>query len=287
MPPWSPTAWPALAEQVTATVPGTDVLGAIQGAVDELRSGQLLATAPPTLAVVSNGLANTGALDLRQAFSGDASPKEVVHMLRATHDLPDLRGIHVDFYQLAQTTSEPFQQRRNRDWLESVWGAICADARAVRCEMDHEPAQRTGPRRTTPQDFRFWAPKPPEPDCLQAPTRCDLPSVLLFDPGSHQLRAGADGILRPIADRLRRTSERALVKGHTASWGSPAYRLDLSRRRASAVVERLVKLGVQHQQLRSTGVGSRERVANDLGPGGRLVEPQASCNRRVELVFQR
>ena len=277
----------ALAGCAKTTVPGSDVLGAIQAAARDLRAGRQPGTAPPELAVVSNGLANTGALDLRQEFSGEAAPKDLVRRLAASGNLPDLRGVQVHFYHLGLTTSPLFRQQSNVAWLTSVWREIC-DAAGATCRIEDDFGDKVPWHVQPPADFAFKAPPPlPKDPCKGRPIRCDVPSPLLFDPGQDTLRAGADRVLRPVADRLRRTAERAVVKGHTASWGSRTYRQDLSERRARAVVRRLVELGVPRARLTAIGVGSREQIARDLDAAGRLVEPLASRNRRVELIFKR
>jgi outer membrane protein OmpA-like peptidoglycan-associated protein len=276
-----------LAQQVRATVPGSDVLGPIQAAADDARTSRQPGVAPPVIAIVSNGLANRGPLDLRQEFSGDAAPAEVARALEGRRELPDLRGVEVRFYHLAQTTSKPFQQRRNGLWLVQVWTGICRAARGAACLSVAEagdPVDRGGP---PPADDEFPAPPPPIVRCGPAEASCALPAPLLFDPGSARLRHDADNLLRPIAGRLRAGGEQAIVTGHTASWGSQAYREQLSRRRAAAVVRRLVELGVQATRLMSLGVGSSQRVADDLDAANRLVEPQASRNRRVVVTFGR
>ena len=67
------------------------------------------------------------------------------------------------------------------------------------------------------------------------------------------------------------------VMGHTDSTGSDAYNLDLSRRRAEAVVNHLVSRGVSRARLASVGYGEQYPRADNATEQGRAL------NRRVEI----
>ena len=69
--------------------------------------------------------------------------------------------------------------------------------------------------------------------------------------------------------------------GHTDSRGDDAYNLDLSLRRARAVVDYLKARGIDAQRLRYRGAGSREPIAGNGTDAGRRL------NRRVELAVVR
>jgi len=71
------------------------------------------------------------------------------------------------------------------------------------------------------------------------------------------------------------------VVGHTDNTGTYEYNLDLSRRRAAAVVEALTRgHGVAAARLKAVGVGPVAPVASNATEEGR------AKNRRVELVAQ-
>ena len=70
-----------------------------------------------------------------------------------------------------------------------------------------------------------------------------------------------------------------LVVGHTVSVGGFDYSVDLSRRRAQAVVAALVsQYGIAAARLKATGVGMSAPAASIDGEEGR------ARNRHVELV---
>jgi len=70
------------------------------------------------------------------------------------------------------------------------------------------------------------------------------------------------------------------VIGHTDSQGLEAHNLDLSSRRAGAVIRSLVQAGITVDRLKSRGAGSSQPVATNDNEDGR------AKNRRVELVKQ-
>ena len=76
-----------------------------------------------------------------------------------------------------------------------------------------------------------------------------------------------------------RPSLKLQVVGHTDSQGGYEHNMDLSRRRAEAVLTSLVsRYGVDSGRLMAAGVGPLSPVASNDTPEGR------TKNRRVELV---
>ena len=68
------------------------------------------------------------------------------------------------------------------------------------------------------------------------------------------------------------------VEGHTDSVGSDAYNEELSKRRAKAVFDYLVRQGIDSSRLTPAGYGeSRPAATNDTKEG-------RAQNRRVDLV---
>lgn len=71
------------------------------------------------------------------------------------------------------------------------------------------------------------------------------------------------------------------VDGHTDDTGNAAHNLQLSGRRAAAVVAALVAAGIDPARLQSQGFGATRPVADNTTDAGR------AQNRRVELVRQK
>nr|WP_238351066.1 OmpA family protein [Kribbella shirazensis] len=73
------------------------------------------------------------------------------------------------------------------------------------------------------------------------------------------------------------TTARVEVAGHTDNLGSPATSLPLSERRAAAVKDQLVRLGVAPDRIIANGYGESFPIASNDTGAGRI------ANRRVEL----
>lgn len=70
------------------------------------------------------------------------------------------------------------------------------------------------------------------------------------------------------------------IEGHTDDQGDDAYNLDLSNRRAKAVMRALLERGVADQRLKAVGYGETKPVAENKKPAGRAL------NRRVEFMIE-
>jgi len=105
---------------------------------------------------------------------------------------------------------------------------------------------------------------------------------ILFDLDSARIKPESRETLAEIARYLKANPQVKLyVVGHTDNTGTYEYNLDLSRRRAAAVVEALTRdHGIAAQRLKPVGVGPVAPVASNATEEGR------AKNRRVELVAQ-
>lgn len=103
-----------------------------------------------------------------------------------------------------------------------------------------------------------------------------------FSFNSDRIREESAPRLAEIADVLRKHPDWTLtLNGHTDSVGGDSYNLELSKRRAAAVKDALVKThGIAANRLVSSGFGaSQPRDTNDTLAG-------RARNRRVELIKQ-
>ena len=105
---------------------------------------------------------------------------------------------------------------------------------------------------------------------------------IYFDTGKADVKPDSDAALKIMADLLKQNSALKLyVVGHTDNVGALAMNMDLSRRRAEAIVKELTaKYGIAPPRLQAEGAGPLSPVANNRDEAGR------SRNRRVELVEQ-
>lgn len=96
-------------------------------------------------------------------------------------------------------------------------------------------------------------------------------SASLTDSGRRQAQAFAEALRAP-----QLTGKRFVIGGHTDSVGSRAYNLDLSKRRAQAVVDFLSAQGANRTQFEVQGHGFDKPL-----PG---LGAKSPANRRVEVV---
>lgn len=103
---------------------------------------------------------------------------------------------------------------------------------------------------------------------------------IFFDTNSASIRAASAPTLEQVVKLLEKEPElNLIVVGHTDNVGRLHYNLQLSERRAAAMVKQLVtRYGVNKKRLRSAGVGFLAPVASNDSEEGR------AKNRRVELV---
>ncbi|MDN3923267.1 OmpA family protein [Roseateles violae] len=103
---------------------------------------------------------------------------------------------------------------------------------------------------------------------------------VLFDSGQSKLLADGSRNMVKLAEFFKRNPQNtASIEGYTDSVGSSNANLDLSGRRAQAVMAALVDLGVQADHLSIKAHGEDMPAAsNDTAAGRQL-------NRRVEIVF--
>jgi OOP family OmpA-OmpF porin len=105
---------------------------------------------------------------------------------------------------------------------------------------------------------------------------------IYFDTGKADIKPESEPVLEEIAKLLKENAALKLhVVGHTDNVGALAMNLDLSKRRATAVMEELIsKHRISAGRLNAEGVGPLAPVASNDSEEGR------AKNRRVELVKQ-
>jgi OOP family OmpA-OmpF porin len=105
---------------------------------------------------------------------------------------------------------------------------------------------------------------------------------ILFDTGKADVKPESDPALKEVAKLLKgNPAMKVYVVGHTDNVGGLAANMDLSKRRATSVVQSLTtKYGISAAQLQPYGDGPYAPVASNDSEDGRTL------NRRVELVKQ-
>jgi len=129
----------------------------------------------------------------------------------------------------------------------------------------------------------------PEIDMKEPPP---LPSDVLFDTGSSELKAGADEVLEEFAQNLYAALDNAIITfiGHTDSRGDASSNLQLSIDRATAVGDWFEawaqENGVDGWELLVDGKGDTELKVPDVDTEGTFREEAGKLNRRVEIEIE-
>ena len=102
-----------------------------------------------------------------------------------------------------------------------------------------------------------------------------------FETASAKFDGGSVGLLdHLVAIGLRCPSQTIEIAGHTDSAGDAQSNLDLSKRRAQAVVDYLAEAGLDRDHLTAVGYGSTKPIAPNDTPDG------MAQNRRIEFVVR-
>jgi outer membrane protein OmpA-like peptidoglycan-associated protein len=123
------------------------------------------------------------------------------------------------------------------------------------------------------------APPQPAPVAQLEQERITINQEVRFETGTASLHPDSEAILRAVADVLLAHPEIVAieVQGHTDATGAPEANLELSERRAAAVVDWLVRYGIAAARLRARGFGETQPVSDNTVEDGRR------RNRRVEF----
>jgi outer membrane protein OmpA-like peptidoglycan-associated protein len=106
--------------------------------------------------------------------------------------------------------------------------------------------------------------------------------LVFFGLNQSKLTPEAREVVAKAAEQFKETGAvQVNVTGHTDTTGSAAYNLRLSKKRADAVADELVRLGVPATAITTVGEGQTNLL---IPTGDGVNEPQ---NRRAEIVLER
>ena len=153
--------------------------------------------------------------------------------------------------------------------LGLLQASLCG-AQVVQQASPEQLIEKLTPPAPATRSLRNLTPKPVTVDLL-----------IQFDFDSANLLAASKPLLDNLA--LAMSSERLaalhfLVEGHTDAKGKADYNLQLSNRRAQAVVDYLTQVQVSPLRLQAQGKGATELLIPE--------RPLASENRRVRITVQ-
>lgn len=113
-----------------------------------------------------------------------------------------------------------------------------------------------------------------------APPSCDAIVYVNFDVNSADIRPDSEPVLDDLYEGVEGTEGSVVIEGHTSTEGTDEANLDLSQRRAQAVVDALVERGVDEARLEAIGIGEAEPLVTETDEASRAI------NRRVEIACE-
>jgi outer membrane protein OmpA-like peptidoglycan-associated protein len=116
-----------------------------------------------------------------------------------------------------------------------------------------------------------------------------LESDVLFDFDNAEIKPEAARTLDKVGTVIAQFPEgKVLIEGHTDAKGSPNLNLELSKRRAEAVKDWLVKnKGIAEAIITTRGLGETKPVAPNANPDGSDDPKGRQQNRRVEITVEK
>lgn len=100
-----------------------------------------------------------------------------------------------------------------------------------------------------------------------------------FDSGKSTIKKESFPVVEQIIEMMKQANDiKISIEGHTDSDGNNESNLKLSEQRAKAVVDAIVKSGVDKSRLSSAGFGEEKPIADNSTEEGK------AKNRRVELI---
>jgi OOP family OmpA-OmpF porin len=240
-----------------------------------------------TIVLVDSGLQTQGILDYTQEGMLRAEPTDLVDGVQQSGQLPELSGVRVFVIGLGDTAApQESLDTASRGVLVEQWSALLSAAGAACVGVDPQPLTGASPA---------VAPAVPTvsvPDIapLVPATKVVLTAdSVAFVSDSAQLRDPelAKNTLGSIAEALVASGQSVMLTGTTATDGTEAGRLELSRLRAETVKTTLVDLGVPAARITTRGVGTNHpEHVDDIDADGRLIPAKAARNRTVILEVQ-
>jgi outer membrane protein OmpA-like peptidoglycan-associated protein len=270
-------------EHTRAAWPHADMLEALDVA------GRTVRAACPyggTIYLEDSGLQESGLVNFRQPGMVGADPAGVVSFLARQHDLPHLAGIALVLAGVGDTAPPQAPLSiAEQDNVTAIWSAIARASGARSVRADPAPLDGPAPDRV-PAVLLVPVPAVSTVHGPGGTIITSVPDTLLFSFNSATLVPAADTVLRPLTQTARRQHLTVSITGYASPEGSAAYNVALSERRARAVRDRLIALGLPALQVTSvTGAGSAGESLDYCLVGGRLDQAKCAMLRRVVITL--
>jgi OmpA-OmpF porin, OOP family len=271
----------AAASRTAPQVPGTDVMAALAAAGQQL-AGNLAVR--DHVALVTDGLSNTGCLSLNKVISQGQNASSVLADCPERASLAALRGVGLQLFGVGLQAANPLTSAEQA-WVENYWNNLCVALGVA------SPASCVAPAQTKDYPRTSAVSRPGDPAIAFPAVRSgadsvQVPADLLFAFNSATLSAAGQSYLDILLAQLR-AQGRSITKviGHTDAVGTQAYNLGLSQRRAGAVEAYLAGHGFSG--VAAVGVGEADPACSpQYTPAGAPIESCMAQDRRVQILLR-
>lgn len=268
---------------ITATpqAPGTDVMAALAAAGQQLQG--VPASARKNVVLITDGLSNTGCLNLSNVISKGQSASTVLNSCPERATLALLHGVGLQLDGIGYQATQPPLDTAQQAWVQRYWTDMCT-ALQVASPMSCEAASGRDIKRVS-DGSRLSDPAIKFPTVSGQTTVVPVPSDLLFAFDSATLIASGQAYLALLAGQVK-AAGRGITKviGHTDATGGASYNLGLSQRRAAAVSAYLAAHGFA--KVTAVGVGEADPACTpQYTPAGAPIPSCMAQNRRVQIML--
>ena len=266
---------------MTPQAPGTDVMAALAAAGQQLQNAP--ASADRNVLLITDGLSNTGCLNLNDVLSKGESASAVLSACPERAGLALLRGVNLRLDGIGFQATQPPLDTAEQAWVQSYWTDLCTALRVASpascvAAAGRDIARASGGSRLSDPAIKF-------PVVSSGTTEVPVPADLLFAFDSAALSASGRAYLALLAGKLK-AAGRGITKviGHTDAEGSASYNLGLSQRRADAVSAYLADHGFTN--VTATGVGEADPVCSpQFTAKGAPIPSCMAQDRRVQIMI--
>ena len=273
-------------KEIHADDPEIDLLKSLNLATRVL--SEFPANSKKTIIVYASGLSTAGIFDFKNNLIC-ADPHALAEQLFQKNEIPDFEGITIRWFQMGDTAL-PQQELSGAqvNSLKEIWSSIITKTGGT-FEVDTAPyadTQKSGFPRVTPITLPETQPIAYDSSLSADFTQPQLltEELVQFIPDSDQYlnRDDAYNVISSLANYMKTNGDLSLMLiGTTAGDETNEASLDLSRRRATAVRNTLIEMGIAPERLISKGLGSSDPWHIS---GLAMSDPLSSANRKVVLL---
>lgn len=241
------------------------------------------------LLILDSGLSTAGYLNFVDKYLY-CDINSIVSELQMKNALPDLTGVDVSWAFCGDVSypQEPLTEGEKKK-LRSIWEAIllASGARSVnfRNDFSSQDSYTNLPLVSTVEVGDDGIHPSPEDEPIETFVLDSKELQFIGDQAVFLNKDLAYDAIADVAEQLSLHSENKVYVLGTTATGSQDFCRELSNRRAKAVTDVLIEMGIEQDRLIPIGLGFEDYWhKDDLDQDGNLLEEEASINRKVMII---